>query len=205
MELSDTLNERYLQLSTKIGLSNSELNFNKLIEKYSSKDRFYHNLSMLKKNLDLFDSFGVQDTNRPLEVELALWYKDYSTNKKNSADFVISFFNQSEYSRSAISPQIVYGLIKSANHDSLIQDIDSQLVADIDLSYLGQSIDSFIQDESAIALEYPSNENLDLSRGNLFKKLIERPFIFQTEYFKIKFEAKARENALFAIKDLYFS
>lgn len=120
--------------------------FQKLSAAYSEPHRTYHTAEDILHCLEEFDH--VRDLARwPNEVEMALWFHDaiYDThasdNEEKSADWV-----QRVLLLNKCPPEIVTrirDLIMATKHTMPPIENDAQLVADIDLSSLGQQNWSF--------------------------------------------------------------
>ena len=95
----------------------------------------------------------------------------------------------------------VYELIMlTAGHKSDSKDQTKEIMCDIDLSILGSDRQQYREYMKAIRYEYicyPDRE-YNIWRSNLLKKFLESP-IFQSDYFKEKYEEQAKQNLIYEI------
>jgi predicted metal-dependent HD superfamily phosphohydrolase len=93
-------------------------------------------------------------------------------------------------------PEEVGGLILSTTHKELAVDEDQRLMCDLDLFSLSGSWDQFQANSYKIRREFfwVSDEEFEKNRSEFFKGLLKRPSIYQTEFFKMRFEASAKLN-----------
>ena len=81
---------------------------------------------------------------------------------------------------------------------------DAPLVADVDLSILGQPPEGFDAYERAIRQEYRDvpDEGFRAARLGVLTRLLDRPRIYLTLPFRARYETRARENLARAIERL---
>lgn len=203
-----TLEDRWKKLWQKLHVNIVPQGaFEKLIEAYSARDRFYHNLTHIENCISIFDrtkSLAVH----PEEVELAIWFHDavYDTrrddNERRSAEWAEKVIRQSGLNKVVIEK--VSELILATRHRVDIQDPDAQLMADVDLSILGADPESFWQYEANIRKEYAwVPENLFRSRRTeVLRSFLSRQSIYYREQYRGMFEEKARSNLKQAVEKL---
>ena len=92
--------------------------------------------------------------------------------------------------------QRVSGLILVTRHALPPKDFDAQILADIDLSILGESEERFEQYENGIRKEYESvpEEVYRRERARVLKSFLDWRNIFSTQVFHAKYEKQARVN-----------
>lgn len=154
------LEQQWSALTTeyKVPQEISKKHFDMILEKYSEKRRFYHNLShleaLLKKAESLKDNF--QDYGA---VCFAIWFHDviYNTKKSNneekSAELAVGALEEMQISRLTI--QLVEKMIlatKTHNANELAK--DGKLFLDLDLGILGTSPEIYQAYYQAIRKEY---------------------------------------------------
>lgn len=202
----DSQGINYLQTEWKELLANYEIQeeiaekyFQQLIEKYSEKKRFYHNLShiyaLLKSAAKLKDYF--QDYN---SVQLAIWFHDaiYNTKKSNneekSAELAVKVLVELNIPTNTIN--LVEKMIiatKTHSINDLIR--DGQIFLDLDLSILGASPEVYQQYYQAIRKEYSWVPWFlyRRSRKSVLSSFLAREHIFFTDELA-KLEQIARQN-----------
>ena len=192
---------------SKWGAPNSDSEFDGLRSAYSEPHRHYHTEHHIDACLAQFDE--VTDLARaPEEVEAALWYHDAvyktasSTNELDSADWAVRFLRSIGASEDQC--QRVHQHIMATKHtgESLVG--DTAIVVDIDVSILGSRPDEYDVYELAIRKEYrwvpwPIFRR---KRIEILESFLERGELYETEYFRSRYEAQARSNLQRAISQL---
>lgn len=176
----------------------------KLFEAY--KDRAYHNLSHIGYMLNMLHIYqrhvtGSRDLSNLNELVLAIFMHDYVhdslavDNEEKSVE-ALKQLEQSYFYRISYREKIE-NLILATKHDKLAANEDEALIADLDLSIFGTfSEASWRWYNHNIRKEF-SNVCDDYYRGGriaILEKFLQRPRIFQTEFFYDKFEQRARKN-----------
>jgi predicted metal-dependent HD superfamily phosphohydrolase len=87
-------------------------------------------------------------------------------------------------------------LILVTKHNALPGSNDDKLIADIDLSILGQTPDVFDRYEEEIREEYAfvPDSAFREGRSRILKGFLGRPSLYLTESFRVRYEAAARAN-----------
>lgn len=181
------------------GQSEAEVHFAELKERYSEPHRAYHTLDHIRDCLAQFD-LGRHQAARPDEVEFALWLHDViydphaSDNEEKSAQWAVGILQQGGVSVAVITR--VAELIRATRHTNIPDDIDAQLVVDIDLSILGRPPDVFATYEDQIRYEYNwvPEEVYRQERVRVLETFLARAAIYQTSFFKARYEVQARRN-----------
>jgi predicted metal-dependent HD superfamily phosphohydrolase len=98
----------------------------------------------------------------------------------------------------------VADLVLATRHDTLPADPDAQLLCDIDLSILGRDADRSARFEQQIRREYAwVPEPLYRSaRAEVLAGFLARPAVYQTEFFRERYERGARSNLTRIIGEL---
>lgn len=180
-------------------LSIPSIGFNEITNHYSESHRFYHNLNHINHCLNEF-ALVKSSLHIPEAVELAIWFHDIvytignNDNEEKSAQIAKNFC-QKNISTRAFAHQVESHIL-ATKHVSLSENLDSQYLADIDMSILGQSPDVFDRYETQIRQEfipYFSSSDYQNGRTNFFISLLDRP-IYSTDFFRDKYESVARQN-----------
>ncbi|MFZ5364571.1 MAG: hypothetical protein ACOZAG_03770, partial [Patescibacteria group bacterium] len=121
--------------------------FRKIVEKYQSEDRVYHNIDHIKNFLILLEKFG-QKIKDIKGLRLAAWFHDvvYDTraggNEEQSAKYAEDSLKSLGISEEVINH--VVALIRATKKHELIEgDSDSEIFLDVDLAILGSSDDEY--------------------------------------------------------------
>lgn len=199
---------RWSELCQKLGVKNTaQLVFNDLVEAYAEPQRAYHTLDHIHDCLVQFDRASML-AEYPLEIEAALWLHDVvyhpsaSDNEERSAEWARNALKNGGI-RTAVIKRICK-LILATKHRAPSIGGDATLLADIDLSILGQSAEIFDRYESQIRQEYsliPERAFRD-GRAKILNSFLEREFIYQTFFFREIYEPQARKNLTRSITKL---
>lgn len=170
-----------------------------LLNAYSSSDRYYHNLTHIQDCLSIFDETRSLAT-FPEAVELAIWFHDAvydpkrSDNEERSAAWAKSAIAHSGLSSDLA--EYVSCLILATRHHVAVNDRDTQLLVDIDLSILGREPEIFWQYETNIRKEYAwvPEDLFRQKRISILHSFLERSHIYHLDFYREKFEAQARRN-----------
>lgn len=173
--------------------------FGMLLAKYSERHRAYHNLDHVGDCLAEFDKARSLAKNADA-IEAAIWFHDaiYDSrakdNEEQSAELAVKIIKSAGLSESFAST--VTALILATKHAKAPDEPDAALLVDVDLSILGQSAERFDQYERQIRREYEwvPNDAFVAGRSAILKSFLDRSSIYTTEFFREKYESKAREN-----------
>ncbi|MBI4175643.1 MAG: N-methyl-D-aspartate receptor NMDAR2C subunit [Candidatus Aenigmarchaeota archaeon] len=191
---------RWLEFWKRIGAKGDPQKAYYMLEGlYSVQQRAYHNLSHIGRCLDEYHP-ARHLPEHPDEVEMALWFHDafYDTmaadNETRSAQLAYRI------SRDIGLPDLfagnVHDLILETRHIVTPFDIDSQVLADVDLSILGTPEVEFDEYENNIRKEYRwvPDWQFRAGRAKILGDFLARPSIYSTEFFREKYEGQARRN-----------
>ncbi len=174
---------------------------------YSSAGRYYHNATHINDGLVELDS--VRDlTAKPEEVEVAWYFHDVvydskaKDNEEKSAELARKVLADSGVNLERISR--VGNLVLATKHLIVPTKRDAQVLVDIDLSILGKSGEVFDEYESNIRKEYSwvPEDQFRAGRKAVLRAFSKRPILYSTEFFRDKYEDKARENLARSINQL---
>lgn len=166
---------------------------------YSESSRAYHNLEHVEGCLDLLEDVR-SECKSPEQVEFAIWFHDAvydarrTDNEQQSALLAERVAIDVGLPPKAASH--IAELILATRHDGIPTDSDAQVLVDIDLAGLGRTFDQFKQTGSLVRQEFDwlDDETFKRNQSELFHRLLDRPNIFCTEFFRSRFEQQAREN-----------
>ncbi len=198
-EIEGRLQQRWLSFWQRVGAQvNSEPFFQELVERYSEPHRAYHTLRHIDDCLTELDSIRDHAVN-PDAIEMAIWYHDViydqvEKKEERSADFAVKVAAEMGLREDFATE--VFRLVLTTKHLSIPEDNDARLLADIDLTILGQAPQRFDQYEDDVRKEYSHVDDMAFSRGRstVMKSFKERGQIYSTEFFRDKYELSARSN-----------
>lgn len=180
--------------------SGSEIEFWEILKSpYYEPGRFYHNIdhinSMLAEKEEI-KSLLID----PEAVELAIWIHDrvYDThasdNELRSADE--GFEIMKKFDLSEFFCKYVHHYVLVTDHKTIPLNTDEKYIIDMDLAVLGKDISEFDEYENNIRKEYSwvPEETYRIERKKVLQYFLKREYIYHTEYFRNKYEVKAREN-----------
>ncbi|MGO4701299.1 HD domain-containing protein [Dyella sp. 2RAB6] len=175
--------------------------FDLLRKRYDERHRAYHT----REHLEHCFSLLVEARERceyPDEVALALWFHDAiyeplrSDNEAASAGWLV------EVARAAgvVEPSVerMHALVMATRHDAPAQREDERILVDIDLAILGSSPQRFEAYESQIRREYRwvPGAVYRAGRARILQAFLDRPAIYATAPFHVRFEHAARTNIM---------
>jgi predicted metal-dependent HD superfamily phosphohydrolase len=201
--------------------------FNDIVKKYSEQCRFYHTLEHVLFCVDrLYGASSiVEDFNA---VEIALWFHDIVykpkavDNEIRSAEHARRFTSQlysfgcpiddedldendPKFLAAMKKSDTVYKLVMATDHKPMtVMTNDEMVVRDIDLCVFGQEWDKFKKYDDDIRAEYSWVPETDYRNGRarILQSFVSREHIYDTEFFRSRYEEKARENLQKAIEGL---
>jgi len=199
--------ERWRDLMARLAFDGNDVVLQTLREAYSEPHRHYHTGQHIDALLTHYDAVRAQ-AHQPEEVEVAIWFHDCiykpfsSRNELDSANFAVKFLQQNGADDRRC--RHVYNLIMATQHTASVAEFDQKLLVDIDLSILGAPEQIYAQFEQAVRREYrwvpmPIYRR---KRKQLLVDFLNRASVFQTDYFRDKFERNARDNLARAIVKL---
>ena len=200
--------ERWTALWHRLGAkSGAESVHRQLIDAYSEAHRAYHTLDHLRDCLAQFDAARLFAAH-PDEVETGLWFHDAIYDTRSADNEERSARWAQEALRDAGAPEEVAvrvsDLVLATRHKVIPSGTDAGLLIDVDLSILGRAPEEFEKYERQIRQEYewvpaPAYRQ---ARANILQGFLEREFIYQTEFFRERYESQARENLKRSIRQL---
>lgn len=179
--------------------------FNEIIDKYSEKTRFYHNLKHIEEMFFLYNFYKSSFLNSD-SIFFAILFHDviYNPSQKDneikSAEYAQSCLKSLNVSINVI--EIVCNLILSTQKHTLFYDnIDNKLFLDFDLAILSAKKERYIEYKDSIRKEYSFVFDIiyKIKRKEVLNNFLKRENIYYSDEFKNNSEKIARENILFEI------
>jgi predicted metal-dependent HD superfamily phosphohydrolase len=178
-----------------------------LVAHYTETHRAYHNLNHIDACLGELGS-ARQLTKNAEALEAAIWFHDviYDTHAKDNEELSAALARATI--KTAGLPDrfadTVSRLILATKHTSGSSEPDEALLIDVDLSILGQPAETFDEYERQIRAEYSwvAKAVFAAGRAAILDLFLARDFIYSTEVFRKKYEARARANLRRSISHL---
>lgn len=174
--------------------------FSEIVQLYSRDDRYYHNLLHIQHVLNVANTLKSLAKNFPA-IEMAAWFHDViydpqaNDNEERSAKFAFDALISLNVPQTTIH-HVVSMILHTKNHDAPLENIDSKILSDADLSILGAEKLEYRAYAQAIRQEYFWLSEVDYRAGRkkVLRNFLERNRIYFTEQGFQMFELKAREN-----------
>lgn len=192
--------DRWIGLWSRLGAQTGGSSiFANLATAYAEPARAYHTADHIQDclaQLDLSRGFA----SRADEVEAAIWFHDAvyvpgaSDNEEKSARLAQTALV------ACAAPMETAGriaaLVLATRHLTVPRDSDAQLLCDVDLSILGREPGIFDEFERRIRREYQwvPGPAYRTARSEVLAGFLGRHPIYQTEYFRSRYETQARAN-----------
>ncbi len=206
--MKNILKKRWLKLWEKIGAKgDAVIVFDDLAKRYSEPHRFYHTLNHINRCLDEFELVRHLAVD-PEVIEMAIWHHDivYNTRAKDNEDKSAQIFLAISRKARLAEPFIkkVVGLILATKHEAIPNAPDAKIIVDLDIANFGQSKEIFEEYRRQIRKEYEwvPNKVFTVKSIDIFKLFLDRKHIYQTGFFRKKYEAQARKNLKRALAQL---
>jgi predicted metal-dependent HD superfamily phosphohydrolase len=191
---------RWTGLWTRLGAGGDGLSVFKVLEvAYAESTRAYHTAEHIRDCLAQFD-LSQHTAQRPDEVEAAIWFHDAvylpggSDNEEGSARLAQTTL--AEAGAPLEAAHRIAGLVLATQHLAIPGEPGAALLCDIDLSIFGRAPEVFDQFERRIRLEYGwvPEPVYRSARAEILDGFLRRPSIFQTDFFRERYEIPARAN-----------
>ena len=179
------------------GISPEQRVYRRVRQGWRSMGRYYHTLEHLDACLREFDAVR-ELALRPGEVELALWFHDavYRSwrrdNEVRSAALAVDLLRAAPLE----AVERIRQMIVDTRHQDEELSGDTALVADVDLSILGQSplvYEGFARDVRREFWWVPRPRYV-AGRAAVLERFLARSSIYQHDRFYEKYEQRARDN-----------
>ncbi len=173
--------------------------FTLIVDNYSIKSRYYHNLEHIEQVLKTIELLRHNTSFSP-PIYLAAWFHDiiYDSQAKNNEE------RSAEYTRKLlidlnISDAIIDNtcrlILNNKHHQAEINDVESHVLLDADLSILVSNSEEYRNYSQAIRQEYAwvSDDNYIAGRKAVLESFLQRRIFFTDDLFN-RLELTAREN-----------
>lgn len=186
----------------------SDAVFASLVNAYSEKGRFYHNLSHVKTLLGLAQEVEHLLSNA-VAVAFAIWFHDaiYQPSRSDNEERSAQLAAQSLAQLTVADEMIAYvqRMIRAtARHDADGLPTDGRIFLDLDLSILAAAPETYQAYRRAIRKEFSWVPEFlyRRERRKILQRFVEREAIYFTAPLAALYEAQARRNLAAEIKQL---
>ncbi|WP_179333789.1 HD domain-containing protein [Winogradskyella costae] len=170
---------------------------------YTSKNRYYHNLSHLYNIFLQLEDFKTEIEDLD-SLRLAIWYHDiiYKSTTKDNEEQSALFAEKAlkDLKHDSFSIEKIKKLIISTKKHELIltENLDNAYLLDLDLSILGTDWETYNKYTQNIRKEYKIYPDILYKPGRkkVLKHFLQRDSLYFTERFQTKFEKQARKNLI---------
>lgn len=205
------LRARWLALVTHLDADRiaADAAWDALVRHYSESHRAYHNLSHIMAMLRHADAER-QYMSQPEVVELATWFHDiiYDThaadNEARSASWAHHAMQAMRIDASLIVP-VEQCILATQKHETWPKASgDLHLFLDLDLAILGSSLETYRHYSQAVRAEYSwvPLQAYCAGRSEILRRFVARSSLFFTPSMLARFEAPARHNIAWELKEL---
>lgn len=171
-----------------------------LVRAYSGVGRFYHTLEHIQHTLETIEQMRSIAVNFPT-IQLAAWFHDLiydpkaKDNEERSADYAVMSLTKLKLPSTNVE-RVRSLILSTKTHQTLLTDIDSQILLDSDLAILGSSEWEYRTYAQAIRQEHSwlCSELYKSGRKQVLLKFLQRERIYFTNEIFVKLEGRAREN-----------
>ena len=192
--LRDRAAAHWRPFATNLGLSDAI--FAQLVVAYEEPHRRYHTLDHIVEMLDcLAQSRHVAKD--PDAIALAIWFHDciYDSRAGDGENERMSAERLAELHTDPPSAAAQAMILHSVHHEAS-DDSDTQLFCDLDLYRLGVDFATFQQHGRNVRAEYAwiDDSTWASGRSRFMQRFLDRPAIYQTDYWRDRLETQARDN-----------
>ena len=190
----------------------AEKTVNEITSKYGDKSRGYHgtnHITSMLKNIEEFlqNSKEANKLKNIDEFKFAVFMHDFINGEKDdvkkSAENAEKILKEIDGN---YDTAYIKELITATDYSVSRRDLtfDQRLMRDLDLSILGENPDKYKEYSKQIREQYSqySDEEFGKARKDLLLSFAQTPVIYNTEYFRRKYENQARVNLLNEISKL---
>ncbi|MCC3217585.1 hypothetical protein LIV57_20185 [Chryseobacterium sp. X308] len=173
--------------------------WNELETRYSEKGRHYHNLLHLENMFSELEAVKSEISDFTA-ISFSVFYHDViydassKSNEEKSAAKAEKRLGELHLNKDRIS--LISAQILATKSHQRCDDEDTNYLLDADLSVLGKDFKTYLEYTQNIRKEYSIYPDFLYKPGRkkVLKHFLELESIFKTEYFKERYEARAKEN-----------
>ena len=196
--------KKWFDLCERLGVSKelAATTFEKLDNSYAFPARVYHSLDgHIAPGLIILEEIRMLGIAKNFNALQFAWFchdvicdPKLKDNEVRSAEFAINLI--SEMNLSEDFSKVVRDLIIVTNRPVIPENRDECLIIDIDHANFGWDNSLFKEQTRAIREEFHFVSDADFNQNTtkLFSKMLKKNSVFLTDYFKERYERKARSN-----------
>jgi predicted metal-dependent HD superfamily phosphohydrolase len=177
--------------------------WNEIVDRYTERYRFYHNLNHLADLFSLFERF-MPHINQPAITGFSIFYHDIvhdtfrQDNEEKSALTAREHLQQLNINRLLLQ-NVEHFIVATKTHTipgNFLLENDLSFFLDFDLSILGGKWEDYFTYSGNIRKEFNQYPDATYKEGrtHALELITNRPFLFLTPEFRQLFEETAREN-----------
>jgi len=206
------LSKEWYELASKYTSDNNLISqyYSEIEKKYSSLNRFYHNLDHIKSMLLEVKRFQ-NEINDNDSILFAIWFHDIiyepnnNDNEEKCAECARKFLNNLDYEKNRIN-KVIELILRTKNHTEQIlnEEIDAQIFLDCDIIIFASHKKNYLNYAKSIKNEYSSIPDTIYykARIKVLESFLNKTYIFRNKSFQKLYEKKARQNLRYEIKML---
>ena len=199
--------DRWQHLCDGLGCPSASSRFDDIRAAYGQRHRHYHTAQHIAECLAVFDESG-RPAKKPFEVEFAIWLHDIvyrprrSDNESASAELATQWLDVGGARAETVDR--VARLIEVTKHDAEPESPDEALLLDVDLNVLGTPAERYEEYEAQVRREYRwvPGPLFRRRRAELLEAFLNRDPLYNTPWFRSRFEDQAKRNLRRAIANL---
>lgn len=189
-----------------LGFSEDEAKeiFEDFMNTYDKPSRGHHGIKHIETMLKGFDDFMVHSPDsikvkNPDEFRFAIFMHDYINGEEEevekSAEAAKTLLNRAFDGYDASNVEKLIFATDYSKTDRILS-FEEKLMQDLDLIILGESREKYNNYAKLIRLQYSdfSDDVFKPARAKIMQGFLDRPFIYNTQYYRARYEEKAREN-----------
>lgn len=166
-------------------------------KRYTAKSRYYHDLTHIENMLNEFQQVE-ELAQTPNHVVLAIFYHDvvYKSTRSDNEHQSALLFQQHMEATDFNQVEVVMKMIEATQKHAPTHDTDTQILLDLDLAVLGKDLTVYRAYSEGVREEYRIYPDFVYRKGRkkVLQQLLDQPEIYQTAFFKQRYETPAREN-----------
>ena len=174
--------------------------WHEILENYTKKWKFYHNLNHVYSFVNLFEKYNKFINNHKNEFLISIYFHDiiYIPSRKDNEEESINMFNKfyNEVKPNNLNKEKAIEFITETKHHSLSKDYDFELDLFLDMDMQIVSDENWEDYENKIRKEYCFVDETEYKnkRRQFLESLVNKNRIFRTQIFYDTYEQIAKNN-----------
>ena len=182
--------------------------WHEILENYTKKWKFYHNLNHLYSFVNLFEKYNKFINNYKNEFLISIYFHDiiYIPSRNDNEEESINMFNKfyNEVKPNNLNKEKVIEFIAETKNHSLSKDYDFELELFLDMDMQIVADENWEDYENKIRKEYCYMDETEYKnkRRQFLQSLVNKNRIFRTQIFYDSYEQIAKNNITYIINKL---